>query len=172
MPVSRKNTGAQKCVIQRVRNSAAVAVREVGRVLARDAEEVARVVERHQDHDHAAHDVDRFEARASGCGAYICAPVFFLLTGTGAYLSLRRKSPRRVVAIPPHPRPVADLPRAVVVRCLVYQFNVDFQVTMLLVLWALGWAMIVLVGADLAADVGRRRLRRRHDRRAQSSSTA
>ena len=24
---------------------------------------------------------------------YFCAPVFFLLTGTGAYLSLRRKSP-------------------------------------------------------------------------------
>jgi uncharacterized membrane protein len=32
----------------------------------------------------------------------------------------------------------------VVLRCFAYQFNVDFHVTMLLVLWALGWAMIVL----------------------------
>ncbi|HEV8176999.1 MAG TPA: heparan-alpha-glucosaminide N-acetyltransferase domain-containing protein, partial [Gemmatimonadales bacterium] len=32
----------------------------------------------------------------------------------------------------------------VVVRCVGYQFNVDFRVTMLLVLWALGWAMIAL----------------------------
>jgi uncharacterized membrane protein len=32
----------------------------------------------------------------------------------------------------------------VVVRCFAYQFNVDYRVTMLLVLWALGWAMITL----------------------------
>ena len=74
----------------------------------------------------------------------ICAPVFFLLTGTGAYLSLRRRS-------------VGELSRylltrglwlivleLVVLRCLAYQFNVDYRVTMLLVLWALGWSMIVL----------------------------
>ena len=30
------------------------------------------------------------------------------------------------------------------VRCFAYQFNVDYRVTMLLVLWALGWAMITL----------------------------
>ncbi len=29
------------------------------------AEEVAGVIERHDDHDHAADDVDRFEARTS-----------------------------------------------------------------------------------------------------------
>jgi uncharacterized membrane protein len=28
--------------------------------------------------------------------------------------------------------------------CLAYQFNVDYRVTMLLMLWALGWSMIVL----------------------------
>jgi uncharacterized membrane protein len=32
----------------------------------------------------------------------------------------------------------------VVARCFAYQFNFDYRVTMLLVLWALGWAMIVL----------------------------
>lgn len=29
-------------------------------------------------------------------------------------------------------------------RCLVYQFNFDYRVTMLLVLWALGWALLTL----------------------------
>ncbi len=33
-----------------------------------------------------------------------------------------------------------------VVRCLGYQFNFDYRVTMLVILWALGWAMIVLAG--------------------------
>jgi uncharacterized membrane protein len=68
----------------------------------------------------------------------ICAPVFFLLTGTGAYLALRKM-------------PVGSLSRFLwtrglwlialeltVVRCLGFQFNVDYRVTMLLVLWALG----------------------------------
>lgn len=75
---------------------------------------------------------------------HFCAPVFFLLTGTGAYLQLRRKS-------------VGELSRflftrgiwlifleIVVLRCFSYQFNFDYHVTMLLVIWALGWAMIVL----------------------------
>jgi uncharacterized membrane protein len=75
---------------------------------------------------------------------YFCAPVFFLLTGTGAFLSLQRRS-------------TSDLSRflltrglwlifleLVLVRCFVYQFNVDYRTTMLLVLWALGWAMVTL----------------------------
>ena len=74
----------------------------------------------------------------------VCAPGFFLFTGTGAYLSLRRK-------------PAGELSRflftrglwlifveLVILRCLGYQFNADYRVTMLLVLWALGWSMIVL----------------------------
>ena len=74
----------------------------------------------------------------------ICAPVFFLLTGTGAYLALRKQ-------------PVGELSRLlltrglwlivvelVILRCLGYQFNLDYRVTMLLVLWALGWSMIAL----------------------------
>jgi uncharacterized membrane protein len=31
-----------------------------------------------------------------------------------------------------------------VIRCLGFQFNADYQVTMLVVIWALGWAMVVL----------------------------
>ena len=60
---------------------------------------------------------------------HFCAPTFFLLTGTGAYLARRRRS-------------TADLSRFLivrgfwlilleltVVRCLGYQFNVDYRVT-------------------------------------------
>jgi uncharacterized membrane protein len=74
----------------------------------------------------------------------ICAPVFFLLTGTGARLSLGKRS-----------KP--DLSRflftrglwlifldVVLFRCLILQFNFDYHVTIITVLWALGWSMIVL----------------------------
>ena len=74
---------------------------------------------------------------------HVCAPVFFLLTGTGAYLSLRRQSP-------------AALSRFLLTRGLwlvaleltvmraLWQFNVDYRVTVLTVLWALGWSMVAL----------------------------
>ena len=72
---------------------------------------------------------------------HICAPVFFLLAGTGARLSLRRRSitelsrfllTRGIWLI------VAEL---VLARCFAYQFNIDYRITLLLVLWAVGWAM-------------------------------
>jgi uncharacterized membrane protein len=75
---------------------------------------------------------------------HICAPVFFLLTGTGAFLSLGRKS------VPELSRYLFTrgvwliLLELTVIRCLGFQFNFDYQVTMLVVIWALGWAMIVL----------------------------
>jgi uncharacterized membrane protein len=75
---------------------------------------------------------------------HFCAPVFFLLTGTGAYLSLRRKSTSELSRYLFTRGIWLIVLETVVVRCLAYQFNVDFRVTMLLVLWALGWAMIAL----------------------------
>lgn len=75
---------------------------------------------------------------------HLCAPAFFLLTGTGAYLSLGRKSiPElsRFLLVRGLWLIVLEL---TVIRCLGFQFNVDYQVTMLVVIWALGWAMIVL----------------------------
>jgi uncharacterized membrane protein len=40
---------------------------------------------------------------------HFCAPVFFLLTGTGAYLALRRKSNRELSRFSVYARPLADL---------------------------------------------------------------
>lgn len=74
---------------------------------------------------------------------HFCAPTFFLLTGTGAYLSRRRRT-------------TSGLSRFLITRGLwlifleltvvrfFWQFNVDYRLTLLDVLWALGWSMIVL----------------------------
>jgi len=75
---------------------------------------------------------------------HFCAPVFFLLTGTGAYLSLRKKTPAQLSRFLLTRGLWLIFLDLVVVRCLAYQFNFDYRVTILLVLWALGWAMIVL----------------------------
>jgi len=75
---------------------------------------------------------------------FFCAPVFFLLTGTGAYLSLRRRSPGELSRFLLTRGLWLIFLEVVLARCFVYQFNVDYRVTMLLVLWALGWAMITL----------------------------
>jgi uncharacterized membrane protein len=75
---------------------------------------------------------------------HICAPVFFLLTGTGAYLSLRRKSPQELSRFLFTRGLWLIFLELVLVRCFAYQFNFDYRLTMLLVLWALGWAMITL----------------------------
>jgi uncharacterized membrane protein len=75
---------------------------------------------------------------------FFCAPVFFLLTGTGAYLSLRRRSPGELSRFLFTRGVWLIFLEVVIVRCLAYQFNVDYRVTMLIVLWALGWAMITL----------------------------
>ena len=75
---------------------------------------------------------------------HICAPVFFLLTGTGAYLSLRKRSVSELSLYLLTRGVWLIFLELVVVRCLAYQFNADFRLTLLLVLWALGWAMILL----------------------------
>jgi uncharacterized membrane protein len=75
---------------------------------------------------------------------HFCAPVFFLLTGTGAFLSLRRKSPSELSRFLFTRGVWLIFLEVVVVRCFAYQFNFDYRVTMLLVIWALGWSMITL----------------------------
>jgi uncharacterized membrane protein len=75
---------------------------------------------------------------------HFCAPVFFLLTGTGAYLSLRKQSKRELSRFLFTRGLWLIFLELTVTRCLGWQFNFDYHVTMLIVLWALGWAMIVL----------------------------
>lgn len=76
---------------------------------------------------------------------HFCAPVFFLLTGTGAFLTLRRMSKRELSGFLLTRGLWLIVLEAVVMR-FALQFNIDYQVTLLIVLWALGWAMIVLAG--------------------------
>src|SRR6202046_1245139 len=75
---------------------------------------------------------------------HFCAPVFFLLTGTGAYLSLRKKSRRQLSYFLFTRGLWLIFLELVVSRGFGLQFNFDYHVTMLIVLWALGWAMIAL----------------------------
>jgi uncharacterized membrane protein len=75
---------------------------------------------------------------------HFCAPVFFLLTGTGAYLSLRKKTKRELSRFLFARGLWLIFLELTVTRCLGWQFNFDYHLTLLLVLWALGWAMIVL----------------------------
>ena len=75
---------------------------------------------------------------------HFCAPVFFLLTGTGAYLSLRKKSKRQLSRFLFTRGLWLIFLEWTLFRCLGFQFNFDYRVTVLNVLWGLGWAMIVL----------------------------
>jgi uncharacterized membrane protein len=75
---------------------------------------------------------------------YFCAPVFFLLTGTGAYLSLRRKTKPELSRFLFTRGLWLIFLEITVFRCLGFQFNFDYKLTLLNVLWALGWAMITL----------------------------
>jgi uncharacterized membrane protein len=75
---------------------------------------------------------------------HFCAPVFFLLTGTGAYLSLRKKTKRELSRFLLTRGFWLIFLELVIVRCFGWQFNFDYHLTILNVLWALGWAMIVL----------------------------
>src|SRR5215471_9689998 len=75
---------------------------------------------------------------------HFCAPTFFLLTGTSAYLSGRRRGKVELSRFLVTRGLWMIALDVVVLRCLGWQFNFDFRVTFLIVLWALGWAMITL----------------------------
>ena len=75
---------------------------------------------------------------------HFCAPVFFLLTGTGAFLSLRRKTIPELSHFLWTRGVWLIFLETVVTRCLGWQFNFDYRLTLLFVLWALGWSMIAL----------------------------
>ncbi|MHB1311780.1 MAG: DUF1624 domain-containing protein, partial [Gemmatimonadaceae bacterium] len=75
---------------------------------------------------------------------HFCAPVFFLLTGVGAGLARKSRSSAELARYLLVRGALLIVLELTLVRGLSYQFNFDYRVTLLLVLWALGWAMIVL----------------------------
>jgi uncharacterized membrane protein len=75
---------------------------------------------------------------------HFCAPTFFLLTGTGACLARRRMSTPQLSRFLFTRGLWLIFLELVVTRDLGWQFNFDYRVTPLIVLWALGWAMIAL----------------------------
>src|SRR5262245_60484353 len=75
---------------------------------------------------------------------HICAPVFFLLTGTSAHLTLVRRSLPQLSRLLVTRGLWLIALELTILRCFGYQFNVDYRVTLLVVLWALGWSMVVL----------------------------
>src|ERR1035441_6410414 len=70
---------------------------------------------------------------------HFCAPVFFLLTGTGAYLSLRKKSKSELSRFLFTRGLWLIFLELAISRCLGWQFNFDYHVVFIIVLWALGW---------------------------------
>lgn len=77
---------------------------------------------------------------------HFCAPTFFLLTGVSAYLSSQRRGGGSMTSFLVTRGLWLIVLEVIVMRCLAYQFNFDFKVTLLFILWALGWSMIVLAG--------------------------
>jgi uncharacterized membrane protein len=74
----------------------------------------------------------------------ICAPVFFLLTVTGAFLFLRKRTKPKLSRFLFTRGLWLIFLDLVLFRCLAVQFNFDYHMTVITVLWAIGWAMIVL----------------------------
>ena len=75
---------------------------------------------------------------------HFCAPVFFLTMGMGAYFALGRRSKPQLSRFLLTRGLWPIFLELVPLRCLGFQFNFDYRVTMLFILWALGWAMIIL----------------------------
>ena len=75
---------------------------------------------------------------------HFCAPVFMLLAGAGAYLSLGRGRSRGGVSWFLLTRGVWLLVLELTVARFGWQFNLDYGFSSALVFWALGWSMIAL----------------------------
>jgi uncharacterized membrane protein len=74
---------------------------------------------------------------------HFCAPVFCLLTGTGAYLARRRRSTSELSTFL-LTRGLWLVVLELTIGRFFWQFNVDYHVTIITVLWALGWSMVAL----------------------------
>ena len=83
---------------------------------------------------------------------HFCAPVFFLTMGMGAYFALGRRSKRELSRFLLTRGLWLIFLELVPLRVLGFQFNFDYRVTMLFILWALGWALIALAGLIYLPD--------------------
>jgi uncharacterized membrane protein len=75
---------------------------------------------------------------------HLCAPTFFALTGAGAFLARRSRSTGELSRYLLTRGLWLIVLELTVLRCFGYQFNIDYRLTLLIILWALGWAMIAL----------------------------
>jgi len=75
---------------------------------------------------------------------HFCAPTFCLLTGTGAFLAGRSRSKPELSRFLFTRGLWLIFLELTISRDLGWQFNFDYRVTPLVVLWSLGWSMIVL----------------------------
>ena len=74
---------------------------------------------------------------------HFCAPAFFFLAGTGAFLSLRTRT-RPELARWLLERGLLLVALELTLLRFLWQFNIDYRVTILNVIWALGLSMIAL----------------------------
>ena len=75
---------------------------------------------------------------------HLCAPVFMLLAGVGARLSLGRGRDRRSLSRFLWTRGLWLVVLELTVARTAWQFNLDYTYSAALVLWALGWSMVAL----------------------------
>ncbi len=75
---------------------------------------------------------------------HICAPTFFLLTGVGAGLLRTRRSAAETARFLIVRGLLLVVLELTLIRSVAYQWNLDYRTTFLLVIWALGWAMVFL----------------------------
>jgi uncharacterized membrane protein len=76
---------------------------------------------------------------------HFCAPVFFVLAGGGAYLSMRRGRARSELGFYLFTRGLWLIVLELTVVSFAWTFNLD-QGVYLQVIWALGWSMVALSG--------------------------
>ncbi len=77
---------------------------------------------------------------------HFCAPVFFFLAGTGAFLSLSRGRSRSELACYLLTRGLCLVILELTVISFAWTFNVGWPFIELAVIWALGWSMVILAG--------------------------
>jgi uncharacterized membrane protein len=78
---------------------------------------------------------------------HFCAPAFFFLAGTGAYLRLQRRGDKRDLARFLVTRGLFLVVLELTVLRVAWTFNFDFSHYLLAgVIWALGWCMVLMAG--------------------------